>query len=546
MRKKIILRLFFLTAFMALLWSCRSEDFAKNESESQRNNADFFKHQVSKFSKDAPDYISILENYNKEKDFLSTMSDQKGMPLWDKMKVIAKETETGLIIPLSHDNENMSSIIFVSFDSKNTVTGINNCDNNTLQNIVYDGKIEHDIREELLYTFMYMDNQTFGNEYFTAIPEDLFKGKKYNLRYGRMKLKDFETPDISGNEANKIITTESCSNYWSCKNHETWSSCDHCGLCYMTSCTTVLIYIPEGPSVPGGGNPGNPDNGGGGVPGSGPPPKDPCRVPVENGPFYKLHNPCENGNPDDTFGEDPCKIAKGPVSNVNNIIHVSTIASEVKALESHAKNSFTEYGMAVVNAGSSIIAQDPYSNNDPSNPGSVNIIYPTIGDPLVDAHSHPSHGAAPPSVKDLYATINTAQIYPTYLGSFVFAHNGTKYAFVITNKEKALLFLENYPISENTTNEGRIFNTKSDLGTDFNEIYKSFMSGKFPAYSGSDQNDGMESAYAYILEKYDVGINLAKTDAGGQLKPLKSVSFKHTIPASGGKKVTAFKAEPCP
>lgn len=544
MRKKIILRLFFLTAFMALLWSCRSEDFAKNESESQRNNADFFKHQVSKFSKDAPDYISILENYNKEKDFLSTMSDQKGMPLWDKMKVIAKETERGLIIPLSHDNENMSSIIFASFDSKNTVTGINNCDNNTLQNIVYDGKIEHDIREQLLYTFMYMDNQTFGNEYFTAIPEDLFKGKKYNLRYGRMKLKDFETPDISGNEANKIITTESCSNYWSCKNHETWSSCDHCGLCYMTSCTTVLIYIPEGPSVPGGGNPGNPDNGGGGVPGSGPPPKDPCRVPVENGPFYKLYNPCETG--DDTFDDLQCERAEEPVNNVNNVIHASTIASEVKALESHAKNSFTEYGMAIVNAGSSIIAQDPYSNNDPSNPGSVNIVYPTIGDPLVDAHSHPSHGAAPPSVKDLYSMINTAQTFPTYLGTFIFSFNGTKYAFVITDRNKALAFLATHPFATNTANEGRIFNDTFEIGKDFLNIYESYRSGTFPSNTGNEQNDGLEAAFSYILNKYNAGISIAKTDNAGNLKTLKSTSFKHTVPYSGGKKVTAYKAEPCP
>lgn len=32
MRKKIILRLVFLTAFMALLWSCRSEDLFQQEN----------------------------------------------------------------------------------------------------------------------------------------------------------------------------------------------------------------------------------------------------------------------------------------------------------------------------------------------------------------------------------------------------------------------------------------------------------------------------------------------------------------------------------
>lgn len=37
MRKKKNFRLVFLTAFIALLWSCRNEDFAKGEKDPQRN-----------------------------------------------------------------------------------------------------------------------------------------------------------------------------------------------------------------------------------------------------------------------------------------------------------------------------------------------------------------------------------------------------------------------------------------------------------------------------------------------------------------------------
>jgi hypothetical protein len=72
------------------------------------------------------------------------------------------------------------------------------------------------------------------------------------------------------------------------------------------------------------------------------------------------------------------------------------------------------------------------------------------------------------------------------------------------------------------------------------------MTGRLPSYSGNSQNDGLESAYAEILNKYDMGISIAKTDTNGQLKPLKSVSFKYTIPASGGKKIIGYKAQPCP
>lgn len=70
MRKKMILRLSVLAVFLALLWSCRGEDFAKAETNPQRNNSDFFKRQSSLYAKNGTDYIRILEEYNKETDFL--------------------------------------------------------------------------------------------------------------------------------------------------------------------------------------------------------------------------------------------------------------------------------------------------------------------------------------------------------------------------------------------------------------------------------------------------------------------------------------------
>lgn len=103
-----------------------------------------------------------------------------------------------------------------------------------------------------------------------------------------------------------------------------------------------------------------------------------------------------------------------------------------------------------------------------------------------------------------------------------------------------------YPFSSNTTNEGRIFNDKSDVGKDFLEILDNYMTGRLSAYSGNSQTDGLESGYAYILEKYNSGISLAKTDGSGNLKALSSTPFEHIILSSGGKKITGYKAQPCP
>ncbi|WP_345204696.1 hypothetical protein, partial [Chryseobacterium ginsengisoli] len=176
MKRKMISWLSILTVFLTLLGSCHNEDFAKGEAEPQRNNANFFKHTQKGGinAKSGVDYVSILEEYSREKDFLSTMPDQKGMPIWDKMHVVDAEGATGLVIPLSHDNETMSSVLFAILDDKNTVTGVKDYDNDLLEKIVYDEKIDKDYRERMFYTFMYMDNRTFGNERFTNIPSDLF------------------------------------------------------------------------------------------------------------------------------------------------------------------------------------------------------------------------------------------------------------------------------------------------------------------------------------------------------------------------------------
>jgi len=243
---------------------------------------------------------------------------------------------------------------------------------------------------------------------------------------------------------------------------------------------------------------------------------------------------------------NPCEIAAIPVSNANDILHEPTISTQVSTLENHAANSFTEYGMAIINTGTTTIAQDPYTNNDPSNPGTVSITIPPVGSYLASAHSHPSHSASPPSVADFYVDLKDVKNYPSFQAGFVFANNGTKYAFVVNDRAKAEAFLAAYPFLSNTTADGRMFNENSQVGKDFINILKDYMQGRLPSYSGNSQNDGLESAYAEILQKYDTGISLTKTDANGNLKSLRSVSFKHTVSASGGKKIIGYKAEKCP
>ncbi|UFH33826.1 hypothetical protein LNP04_09040 [Chryseobacterium sp. C-71] len=290
---------------------------------------------------------------------------------------------------------------------------------------------------------------------------------------------------------------------------------------------------------------------GGGAGGNGP---DPCTTvagnPGEVGIIDEFG--CNIGVPTETIipnpADDPCRKTKASTKAANDILHEPNISTEVSTLEGHAANSFTEYGMAIINTGTTTIAQDPYSNNDPSNPGTVSITVPPVGNYLASAHSHPNYGAPPPSVADLYSTLANSKNYPTFQTSLIFVYNGTKYALVVNDRAKAIAFLDAYPSSSNTiTVDGKkVFNRNSQVGNDFNKIYDNYMQGRLPSYSGSSQNDGLESAFAEILQKYDAGVSIAKTDANGNLKSLRSVSFDYIIPASGGKKIIGHKVENCP
>lgn len=256
--------IFLLLGFLfLLLHSCRDENLIqKTEDSNLRNNADFFKHSSKGDNNLAArvrvDYITLLENYNQSTNFVEKMPDQRGMPIWEKMEVFNSQNATGLIIPLSFDNKTLSSILFVTLNPKNTIVGVNNLTNSQLENYVFDSKNSVKNRESMFYTFMHTDNHTFGNEYFTNIPEDLFVGLKYGEDKKRMRLKKFTTSNITSSENSKFLYIESCTYGWNCKNHENWDSCDHCPACYSTTCNTITIWINDDEPFPGGGAfPGN-------------------------------------------------------------------------------------------------------------------------------------------------------------------------------------------------------------------------------------------------------------------------------------------------
>lgn len=541
MRKKMILRLSVLAVFLTLLWSCRSEDFAKIETNPQRNNSDFFKYRSSLSAKNTTDYIRILEEYNQETDFLSGIPDQKGMPIWDKMKVVETKEATGLTIPLSYDNETMSSLLFVILDAKNAVNGIRNMTNANLESLVYNPGYSIRSRESLMNTFIMMDYHTFGNEVFTNIPTDLFAGHKEGENNNRLIYKgdhgDF-TNTVEYNSEGKILViyNTTCTTSWHCKNDKPIGYCDGCSKCKSTTCSTTITTIftdgnDDFPTWEGGG--------GGGTP---MPPKDPCGLASV---FYRPAPGCGGGG---TIPEidNPCKKTKASIDKADKILKNAEVKQKMDAVLKEKFQASNEWAVAVGQKPDNsyevtpAIEQSATSGNIPSN-----LLTSTY---VADGHSH-AGGHGNPSGGDLYNMIASLAGSPALKYRFIYGNSdsGTPevYALVINNPTLAQQFLSEYPKDENYDSQYHFIKAKSKLGVDFYKANAYYLSGASDNSSGENY-DSRAVAMAYILDKYNVGISIAKADANGNLKKINAEVTQITIPYSGGAVKEGVKVSKCP
>lgn len=318
--KKTYLFWFYILAF--LLLGCRNEDFSNSLTESKREE-EFFRKALSKTAcyKNGASIVNALKVQNERSHFVSKMKDQSGLPIWDKMITIRKpkvvnkgesgESSDEYIIPLTENDKDLSSILFVSKSQENSFT-FNNIDNERAKQIVYDSKIEQSLREQLLANFIFMDHLSFSSDatywnvpdgLLTFIPESTI----YQQRRFRISIQDDEGTG-SGTETNNLFEYKT---YIICA----WTEvqCQHCSdgshTTYETDCAVIGGGsgggFPNGEGDTGGhGTPGDTGSGGGGgggnQGGSGGDEGDDCGL--NNKPFYKIM-PCDDDGGGDEHGE---------------------------------------------------------------------------------------------------------------------------------------------------------------------------------------------------------------------------------------------------
>ena len=244
--KKIKLLRIFIFATLFLIISCREEaDWTNNQQQSRA--AEFFKnnHHVSTNFKNAnitlvSGTILKLRKMNDKIDFISKLSDQKGLPAWNFLKngnvrkynkILNKGNESAemMIIPLITEEGFLTSLMYVeNFDSENpnvyTVT------NGQLEEFSSNTNIDSSIRESVLMTFIYFDNGMFGSRLYSSIPLDLFENVP--AREG----KDYKTFAVGNQGTTSNLDGEMCFPVFDCKNGLDEAHCDGCPRCVFQVC----------------------------------------------------------------------------------------------------------------------------------------------------------------------------------------------------------------------------------------------------------------------------------------------------------------------
>lgn len=255
------------------------------------------------------------------------------------------------------------------------------------------------------------------------------------------------------------------------------------------------------------------------------------------GTGFDANLPTITGNPD-------CDKAANATVSANILINYINVKPKLDTLANFAITKSIEYGVTISKqiGDNYPIASDPYTQNYA---GQVIIYAPTNGDYIANAHSHSEGGSPPPSPADFYAAMGNAVNYTTFSTSFIYASDGSVYAIMVNNRQNAQNFLANYPRSTNLSANGKEIIGNSTMAIKFNEILNGFVQGRFPNYSGNSQKDGLETALAWVLNKYNSGMSIAKMDDNGNFKALTAKSFNH-YDAAGQQNVTAYKTETCP
>ncbi len=248
------------------------------------------------------------------------------------------------------------------------------------------------------------------------------------------------------------------------------------------------------------------------------------------------------------LANNPCRKTNASINAANNVLKNPNVQSQMDAVLKGKTQAPNEWGVAIGQASNGYEVTNAVEGipgqNQVSSPVSQ-LTTPFIG----DGHSHKG-ARGNPSGGDLYEMIKATLDHPGLTYRFVYGHNGgvpEVYALVINNVALAQDFLTQYPENENCNNTNNDHSIKegSPVGKEFYKAKNHYSEGRVEDTSGENYEE-RTVGMAYILEKFNVGISIAKVDANGNLKKINASVEKITISNSGGAVKEGVKVSKCP
>ncbi|MGC4232215.1 MAG: hypothetical protein QM594_04485 [Niabella sp.] len=264
--------------------------------------------------------------------------------------------------------------------------------------------------------------------------------------------------------------------------------------------------------------------------------------------------PPENENPEPDPATDPCAKAAVAAAKSTLLAQNTPLKDSINKL-GDLKNLKVEKGFAlyervkVDSNDPTIVATEYYYTGEMQTGNDTSVVIPTSTNDhnglVATVHTHPEGGYSAPSPVDIYTVIegmsnNTGNFTKnSYLGSFVFAADGSAYALTIANPVAAGAFLS----TKSSNLSGRAWNEESEIDRAFLEAKRFFEK----QYKGLDKNERKmrvyEEALAVVLDKFKTGVTLMKKEKEEQ--SFKPVLRKETRLFDNRGKPTKSFVNPC-
>lgn len=244
-----------------------------------------------------------------------------------------------------------------------------------------------------------------------------------------------------------------------------------------------------------------------------------------------------------TIKTDPC--TKTSITNANSILKNTEVQSKMDAVLKGKRNATNEFAVSVGKNTNGSYSVTPPKEGTPKE-GTVPPVL--SGNYVADGHTHPDGHYGTPSAGDFYNFILRFPNNPYLQSRFVYGSNygeAEVYALVVYNKTLAQNFVNVYPMSANYNETTNMFIGSSAIGIAFDRAVN-YSSGGTIQSNTDELYSHSALAMAYVLDKFNTGISLAKVDANGNLKRLTVTEEMIVVSNGTGIPKIGLKVTKCP